>query len=116
MKKAIPISILLAFLFCTAASAGDPMRTRIRTRLPENIQSVGGAAQYYADVIGYRLLTGYPGPSESIAIANRTINPLFNENKVLPVEEAILAILDMDALLVIDHNHKLFAFEKAPDH
>jgi len=116
MKKAIPLAILLAFLFCSTASAGDPMRTRIRTRLPDNIQSVGAAAQYYADVIGYRLLTANPAPNDSHEIANRSINPLFNENKVLPVEEAILAVLDMDAQLVIDHKHKLFAFEKAGGH
>lgn len=114
MRKMI-LAIVLALLFCSTASAADPMRIQIRTYLPEKLNTIGPAAQYYADVIGYRLVTGYPAPPECGWIARRTINPLADKNRILPVEEAILALLDRNCNLVIDHEHKLFAFEKRGD-
>ena len=101
-----------AAIFAPAcALALDPMRIGIRSGLPEEIQTVGEAAQYYADVIGYRLVTQYPAPAESGLIATETINPLARAAGIKPVEEAILALLRADCLLVIDHDHKLFSFE-----
>lgn len=106
------LAILTVLVFCSAANAADPMRIQIRTTLPERITTIGPAAQYYADVIGYRLVTGYPAPQECAKIAKRTINTLADKNRILPVEEAILALLDSNCKLVIDHEHKLFAFEQ----
>jgi hypothetical protein len=112
MKKAYCWAIVIIILFVGTAHAADPMRRQIRTALPETITTIGPAAQYYADVIGYRLLTGYPAPEECERIARRTINILADKNRILPVEEAILALLDRNCKLVIDHEHKLFAFEE----
>lgn len=114
MRKII-VAIVLALSFCSAANAADPMRIQIRTSLPERLTTIGPAAQYYADVIGYQLVTGYPAPPACEWIARRTINPLSDKDRILPVEEAILALLDRDCSLVIDHEHKLFAFEKRGD-
>jgi len=93
--------------------AVDPMRIPIRMRLPDHIRTVGGAAQYYADTVNYRLVTSYPAPDESARIATQPINPLAptDTSKVFPVEEGILMLLD-DGCLVIDQEHKLFSFEK----
>jgi hypothetical protein len=106
------LAIITSLALCGAASAADPMRIKIRTTLPERITTVGPAAQYYADVIGYRLTTADPAPAESGRIAQRSISPLVDRDKVLPVEEAILALLDPDCRLVIDHAHKLYTFER----
>lgn len=112
MKKIHLLAVITALALCGAAAAADPMRIQIRTTLPERIKTVGPAAQYYADVIGYRLATGYPALAESGRIAQRSLSPLVDQDKVLPVEEAILALLDLDCRLVIDHAHKLYTFEK----
>jgi type IV pili sensor histidine kinase/response regulator len=113
MKKITPFVMLLILLgILGPAHALDPMRIKIRTTVPEEINTVGVAAQYYADVIGYRLATAYPAPDESERIASEQISPLSLTNSVLPVEDAILALLDESYLLVIDHEHKLFSFEK----
>ncbi len=113
MKKITPFAMLLILLgFLGTAHALDPMRIRIRTTLPKEINTVGEAAQYYADVIDYRLSTAYPAPEESERIASEQINPLALTNSVLAIEEAILAIMDSFYLLIIDHEHQLFSFEK----
>jgi len=110
-RRIFLIGILITSFLPASALALDPMRIGIRTGLPEEIQTVGEAAQYYADVIGYRLVTKYPAPAESGLIATETINPLARAAGIKPVEEAILALLRADCLLVIDHDHKLFSFE-----
>lgn len=111
MRKTYLLAIVMVIAFCGGANAADSMRIQIRTFLPERLTTVGPAAQYYADVIGYRLITGYPAPQACARIAGRTINPLADKNRILPVEEAILALLDKNCKLVIDQEHKLFAFE-----
>jgi hypothetical protein len=92
--------------------AFDPMRIQIRTILPKEITTVGAASQYYAQVIGYRLVTSDPAPKESAGIAAEPISPLFFTNRIMAVEDAILAILRAPNLLVIDHEHRVFSFEK----
>ena len=111
MQKAAPFLIVfLLFSFLPNAYAFDPMRIQIRTVLPKEIKTVGDAAQYYADVIGYRLETLYPAPEESSLIAAEQISPLFFTNSVLAVDDAILALLREPYVLIIDHEHKLFSF------
>ena len=95
-----------------SAYALDPMRIGIRTDLPEKIKTIGQAAQYFADAIGYQLITRDPAPMESAAIASQLINPLTMTANVEPVEEAILGLLSPECHLIIDHEHKLFTFEK----
>lgn len=106
------LALLLVCLSFGTASALDPMRIRIRTALPSKIETVGQAAQYFADAIGYRLVTRSPAPEESSAIAGENLNPLAMTNGVLPVEEAILSVLRRNCMLVIDKDHKLFSFER----
>jgi len=110
--------VLTAFLVLgilgnsSGAHAFDQMRIQIRTVLPKEIKTVGEASQYYADVTGYRLVTSYPCPEESGIIAAEPISPLFFTNRVMAVEEAILAILREPYFLVIDREHRLFSFQK----
>ena len=111
MRKAAPFLIVfLLFSFLPNAYGFDPMRIQIRTVLPKEIKTVGDAAQYYADVIGYRLETLYPAPEESSRIAAEQVSPLFFTNDILAVDDAILALLREPYVLIIDHEHKLFSF------
>ena len=48
--------LLISLGILGPAHALDPMRIKIRTTVPKEINTVGDAAQYYADVIGYRYL------------------------------------------------------------
>ncbi len=111
LKKILIFSTLMLF---TAGNAFgiEHMRIRVRTELPKHISTVGGAAQYYADSIGYQLITNYPAPAESAGISAREINLFSRKNKVLPIEEAILNLIEKEINLVIDNRHKLFSFEK----
>ncbi len=118
MTKAIKslacLGVLIPLILAAAGSAYalNPMRIQIRTALPESINTVGQAAQYFADAIGYNLVTAHPAPAESRSIANELLNPLSNTNNTQPVEEAILSLLREEYVLVVDHDHKLFSFEK----
>jgi hypothetical protein len=112
MLKKVTIAIIATLFVCETAYALDPMRIRIRTALPSDIETVGDAAQYYAKSIGYELKTDYPAEPESSRIANEEISTLSRTNSVLPVEEAILELLKIDYVLVIDKDHKLFSFEE----
>lgn len=114
LKTFVILGLTVALLWSTAGSALalDPMRIPIRTALPGKVTTVGQAAQYYADAIGYRLATEYPAPPESGRIAGELLNPLSAVNETRPVAEAIIALLRADYLLVIDHPHKLFSFEE----
>jgi type IV pili sensor histidine kinase/response regulator len=117
MAKIMLPALLLALAIGQAgfpgkASALDLLRIQIRTVLPQDIQSIGEAAQYFANAAGYRLTTSDPAPAESAAIAAEPITPLFASGKVKPVDEAILELLRPGCVLVIDREHKLFSFEK----
>ncbi len=114
MRK-IAVLLLLSLMLTGKAFAVDQMRIPIRTVLPQYIHTVGDAAQYYADVIGYRLVTQYPAPDESARIAGEPVSLLArthpSESTIKAVEDAILALMDKSDVLVIDHDHKLFSFE-----
>lgn len=110
--------IFFFFFFFTVALGGidfayalDPMRINIRTALSEDIETIGEAAQFYADSIFYQLVTISPAPKESREIALENLNPLSRTKDVKPVEEAILYLLRQNCNLIIDHKHKLFSFE-----
>lgn len=111
----IPVFFMLCLVLTGNAFAVDKMRIQIRTGLPQHLHTVGDAAQYYADVIGYRLVTQYPAPDASARIAREPVSLLAHihpsESKIKPVEDAILSLLDERYVLVIDHDHKLFSFE-----
>jgi len=111
--NAILMTALILFFGLVGSAYGfDAMRIQIRTVLPSEIATIGAAAQYYADVTGYRLTTAFPAPAESNQIAAEQISPLAFTDKVLAVEDAILALLREPYQLVIDHEHKLFSFEQ----
>lgn len=110
MTAAIVCLLMMSGAFGNAY-AMDPMRLGIRTNLPKQFNTIGQAAKYYADAIGYKLVTAYPAPEESAAIADERINPLARSGGVKPIEEAILSLLRQGCNLVIDHEHKLFSFE-----
>jgi hypothetical protein len=109
--SSITVVVLLACGMFTSAQALDPMRLGIRTDLPGEVKTVGQASQYFADAIGYQLVTQYPAPEESAVIAAETISPLSITSGIKPVEEAIISLLRSGCNLVIDHEHKLFSFE-----
>ncbi|WP_054697637.1 hypothetical protein [Desulfosarcina cetonica] len=111
MKRFAVLTIICFMAMSVPAHAFDPMRIPVGTALPTGIKTVGKAAQYYADAIGYRLLTDNPAPAESAGIAGEGLSPLSKIDSIMPVEEAILAILRTEYVLVIDHNHKIFSFE-----
>ncbi len=112
MIKKMCLTIFVSLSLCNIALALEPMRIRVRTELPPDLVTVGQAAQYYADSVGYKLTTQYPAPPESGKIANEIINPYSRKNTVLAIEESILELLALEYLLVIDDEHKLFSFEK----
>ena len=112
-RKALFIAVLLAAaLGPQIAFALDPMRIQIRTALPAHVETVGQAAQYFAKGIGYHLATPPPAPDESARIAGEPIGPLAPSSQIMPIEEAILGLLRPHYNLVVDHEHKLFSFEK----
>lgn len=111
MKRSTLVLIMILLTLSAKAYAMDAMRLRIRTHLPNGIETVGQAAQYYAVTIGYRLTVDPPAPSESYRIATELLSPLARTDRILPVSEAILALLKDNYRLVIDTKNKLFSFE-----
>lgn len=112
MKLNILILLVLLLASHQGVYAMEPMRIHIRTDLPEGIETVGQAAQYYAATVGYRIAIAPPAPSESRQIADEPLSTLARTNRVLPVSEAILILLKEDYLLVIDAENKLFSFQR----
>jgi type IV pili sensor histidine kinase/response regulator len=111
-KALMLLALLAAYFVPQSAFALDPMRIQIRTNFPAHLETVGQAAQYFARGIGYRLATDHPAPEESAQIATEAIGPLARSSQVMPIEEAILSLLRPNHHLVIDHQNKLFSFEK----
>ena len=112
MIKKICLAIFVSMCLVNISYALEPMRIKVRTELPVELKTVGEAAQYYADSVGYKLITEYPAPPESANIAHETIDPNVRIINVLPIEESILELLAQDYLLVIDNKNKLFSFQR----
>ena len=107
---------LLADLFLDSYEHENPMMQKIHTFLPRSIRTVGEAAQYYADTIGYELVTGYPQTKKSDQIANYPIKSRHRKDSIKTVEDAITALLDPRYGLAVDHEYRIFAFEIAYAH
>ncbi len=106
--------ILFIVLFSAVnASAFGPMRISVRTGLPEHVSTVGAAARYYADIIGYKLETVCPAPEKSEKIADEAISLFSRRNIVLPIEEAILNLLRQRYVLIVDNKSRLYAFDES---
>ena len=93
----------------------DPMTHQVNLELPEKVYCVGQAAQHYADAIGYHLLQGFVETEESDFIACRPITAHYPSETCLPVEKAILGLVDGPCQLVVDHHYKIFAFRRVSE-
>ena len=115
METLIASMVLMLEFITYDLSRTDPMTHQVNLELPEKAYCVGQAAQHYADTIGYQLLQGFDETLESDLIACRPIQAHYPSNTCLPVEEAILGLVDGPCQLVVDHHYKIFAFRRVSE-
>lgn len=115
METLIASMMLMVVFIADDLNRTDLMTQQVNLELPEKVYCVGQAAQHYADVIGYRLLQGFDETLESDLIACRPITAHYPSDTCLPVEEAILGLVDEPCQLVVDHYYKIFAFRRVSE-
>lgn len=112
MKKWFVLCLIVSLIAgAQGYAAYNRLRTKVNTALPESVRTVGEAAQYYASVAGYTLVTDYPAPAESRQIADEEINTMSFTAQLLSIDDAILYLLREPYELVVDHEHGLFSFQ-----
>ena len=90
---------IFILLQCTLVFA-DQFDTVIRAKLPDGIKTVSEAGQYYAETIGYKLI------SNDIS----EIKTLAKSNKLTTIRKALLNLIGKDKVIIIDYENKQIMF------
>ena len=112
MKFKLFFSCVLVLFLSINIYALDDTHLFVRSTLPPEIKTIGEAAEYYAQIIGYTLKITPPAPIESARISDEPISILVKKGMIIPIDEAILGLLKEEYSLVIDKEHKLFSFKE----
>ena len=90
----------------------DPLSLYARTVYPEDVKTVGDAAQYLLEPTGYKLVTAYPAPSDAISLVNDRVPPIAKVHRTMPIIDALQILIGNDHWIVIDRNHRLISFSE----
>lgn len=88
----------------------NPLTLYVRTVYPDDVNTVGEAAQYLLQASGYLLVTDYPAPSRAKLIAEKSIPPIAKVHRTMPVMDALQLLIGDDNWIVVDHTHRLVSF------
>lgn len=89
----------------------NELQREVRTSYPSNLTTVGQAVMYVLAATDYKVAIGYPASLTAIQIALKPIPPEADQDKVLPIYQALLLLIGNDSRLVIDTKHKFVTFE-----
>ena len=103
--------LILFLLFATSlARAEDPLDVLVRPQLPSSVKTVGEAAAWYAETIGYRFYSRAPASGDARKLSYTTVRTFGDNEPPVPLREALLAIVPADVDLIIDRSNKAIAY------
>lgn len=82
----------------------------VRTVYPEDVETVGDAAQYLLDASGYLLVTDYPASRSAQKIAQRKVPPIAKVHRTMPLVDALQLLIGEGNWVVVDHVNRLVSF------
>jgi hypothetical protein len=85
------------------------LRMRVVVNFPPDVTTVGESARYLLEPTDYKLAT-LPDLHAS-QILTRPLAPQARSNMLQTIEDALLLLSGDDTRLLVDHEHKLVAFE-----
>lgn len=88
----------------------NPLTLFVRTVYPEDVQTVGEAAQYLLETSDYLLVTDYPASSSAQKIAQRKIPPIAKVHRTMPLVDALQLLIGEGNWVVVDHVNRLVSF------
>ena len=108
--------LLFLFSFSTLLHASvvkpfDLLKSGTLTTYPDNVTTVGQATLYLLEPTKYKLAIGLPASSSSASIALKLIPPKARQDKIMPIYQALLLLMNQDERLIIDKKNKLISFE-----
>jgi len=106
-------TFFLLFILAVSGQASaieNPLKLQVRFNLPEGINSVHQAAQYFIEAHGYQIQYALSAPTEAIMIARAKLPNYLPSGKLLTIEKALLELLQDDQLLIVDTTNKLISF------
>lgn len=93
----------------------DPLNVYMRTAYPPEAKTVSDAAEFLLEPTGYELKLDAPAPRDAQELASQPITPIARLHRTMTIIDALLVLVGTEHYLVIDREHKLISFTRAPE-
>lgn len=88
----------------------DPLSTPVRLIELKRFSTIGEAASYYGQKVGYTLKLRHPAPADASFIASLPIKPSMLREEVVPFKRMLVRLIGENNILIVDPNKKHFTF------
>ncbi|MFA0012020.1 hypothetical protein AB4391_01540 [Vibrio lentus] len=105
-------SLLAPCAFSAPLTDVDTLQVSARTLFPPEMKTVGEAAKWLLEPLGYHIVTDYPAPKSAKAILSHPIPTAARMHRTMPVTHALQLLIGQDNTLIVDREHKLITFSK----
>lgn len=112
MKYLIALLCVLSLPLQAKTVEIDPLSVSVRTVWGKEVTTVEQAAKWILEPIGYRLVTTYPAPVESVRFAVRPIPPELKMHRTMPIVDVLQLLVGIENTVVVDRRNHLVSFEK----
>ena len=90
----------------------DTLQVSARTLYPPDVTTVGEAATWLLEPLGYHIVTDYPAPKSAQVLLGKPIPTAAKMRRTMPVTHALQLLIGEDNSLIVDREHKLITFSK----
>lgn len=90
----------------------DTLHVSARTIYPPELNTVGEAANWLLEPLGYHIIADYPAPTSAAAILKQPIPTAAKMHRTMPVTHALQLLIGEGNTIVVDRKNRLITFSK----
>lgn len=112
-KNLLVLGCLLATpAFSQALLNVDTLEVSTRTIYPPEVKTVGDAAEWLLDPLGYHIVADYPAPTSAKALLVKPIPTAAKIHRTMPITHALQLLIGEGNSIVVDREHQLISFSE----
>ncbi|MFA0196792.1 hypothetical protein AB4501_21795 [Vibrio sp. 10N.222.55.E8] len=106
------LGLIAPCAFAQSLPQVDTLQVAARTLYPPQVTTVGDAATWLLEPLGYHIVTDYPAPKSAQRLLGKPIPTAAKVYRTMPVTHALQLLIGEDNSLIVDREHKLITFSK----
>jgi type IV pili sensor histidine kinase/response regulator len=90
----------------------DTLHVSARTIYPPELNTVGQAAEWLLEPLGYHIITDFPAPTSAKSILQQPIPTAAKMHRTMPVTHVLQLLIGEGNTIVVDRKNRLITFSK----